>query len=1792
LISVALTESNLRGVILEFEIVLQRFVFILFFYCFLVLDLWMTTVSNGFLRRPASGLIPVPGAFQDGYVLSNCGSMQMTRSGGYAGSRFTTVCSGYVSVINPGTGTGTGTWFTGVVNGPYGIYQGYINANWYLISHTTTNLIQLYTASSAAAGTTFTYASGFSGVRDFTLNSAATRLYVADATDGIVYVIDVRRCLTATLVLPTGTSIGGCTSSYYNHTSTCQLAPLANYTVSGGSLIRTCSNGQFTGTTTLLGQPCGSPPAAPLGTTAGSCIGASIAHGATCTYSKLSTWGIITGSLTLTCNLGVYTARPVLEPNPCAIVPPAHATLGSCLASQPSESNCTLLLDDGYGVRNGSVFLTCTLGVLSPIPDIVTQCSNASLQTNLPISGTSNGNCTGPLLTGTFCTLEQLFGWTFVNGSFEISCNGGNVSATLPYLTPNDCTSPPALPDGLSLNNCVGTILHGDLCDLSLNNGYSLLSGSLTIQCLEESWWTIPTVLADPCALVLPIPGTNDGNCTSSISSDSSCTLMQLPGWSLQNGSLTIDCHLGNFSTILPTLTPDPCTAPTNLPIGINQGGCNVLINSGDTCTLSLMSGYSTIDTLDLLCSLGTFSSLPIVTADPCIVPLPINGTSSGNCTVLLASGSSCLLVSAFGYTLTSGQLSLSCLAAQLSSIPVLTPNPCSITDSSLNEGILIGACNGTINSGSSCILQLAPEYHLASGSLTISCFAQTFDILPTAINNTAVSSSGSAGSWYSSSSTGPGAIVPPPLLISLVPIDTSASDFVPWPIGVSVPDGSLVAPGGIVYDPQLLITDGSGTGSANSVVFDLCSLIVCHHGGQCSEQVDSITTTTTLTCQCPIGFFGPNCETAVLACPSCIAPWNQSTHMTMVGVGLIQHLSSLEIHVQVADTEQTFHISNFTVIDIEDSSDLVESTIDLLLHQSDSFWSADIRSGASLSNQWQAVHFIAPAVPRPILVPNSVGTWTVKVDSHAHTSISPVGRILSSVDAGTSISVEAFSVTADIHAEWMFIGTPVQNIIFHDELLISASTCTAAGFFPIGDTCAECPAGCSICPGNGICITAPGYWATDVRHLPVKCSRPNVCQGAIRPNSIEAVISNTGAPGTGEFTLSDYDLYTQGCNSGYVGIACDQCASDHYMLNDRCWSCGSSDGSHTGELILAIIISIAIFGGLSLAVAVLPASRMIQVFTTFMLLQKVATIGQEGAKDVSAGLAQFFVYLNAVNFDVEIFSPACSTPHMVLFTQLWFTLGLALAAIVLFILACYVRLAIARGKTRRSSTVAAMIPKNNDGSDPAASDSIQPQNDPTSLSSSDSTSSEPQPVAQLLLQARTHFEYRRTHVALIVGSIFFLKMHLIMFQIVQCIRIPIVDINPPPGSPALNDETELVLQTDLSIRCYEGQHLGAAIVTWALFLFYSFTWPIACFIYLSRTFTDSTSSKWVVWLAQRLTFLRPRQFRDDPNWPSKDESKASPAIRKHSLSTAVSVHVDGVDKLKVSPSVQQSSNSVVQTDSDQELVHADHYGILFLNVRREMFYYRLCLLYLQFYFGAITVLVESSSAQLCALAFSLGFQAITVAFTHPWQKSFRNIRTVLVAWLSMCHSLVLLTVQPGWSVTATYFWVVLALVVLVGALIGLHKGLQKSSQLARVADKTDTSEHTKEVEMEIPLSHGQAAAGATVALDSSAESNATVLSTAGDVEPNHDTAKWGYRRQMHNGSGSIGHEQPQQILGVVIPMESEAAVGTESNAVRTQEKQSVPNSTSTNVGVAAIDSGLSSPTAVILLPGSPESKS
>lgn len=446
------------------------------------------------------------------------------------------------------------------------------------------------------------------------------------------------------ITLPTGNCLPNPCNMYANTASTLYSTTCSNPLPSGEFCTPICNNGYSnnnsltiscnlgilsTPNATCLPNPC-IRPADTLSTlyTISSCP-LLTSHLSTCIPTCKSGY-ISSDSLSLTCYLGNFMSSVgVCLPSPCFRPNDTESTIyenDKCpLSTIPLSDSCTPICAKGY-TAIASLSMTCTAGVLSIPVGICIESPCLLISPNYPFT---DGSCSSSTSTATIpsrrsCFLGCAFPTHVASGSLEIMCTKGVFSSPDSFCVVDSsqslCSQPtPNYP--LNPGTCAYSSNNGTICSLGCNNG-STATGDLSVICknqLFQQLYPQSLCLENPC-LSLPIDitgliGINIGNCSSSVTkSGDSCLLSCENGYD-QIGPLDITCTLGSFSSPLGVCQPKQCLQPLDMltpSSKLTVGNCAGLTDSGSSCELGCIDGFTPFGNFTVNCLLSNFSRVGV----------------------------------------------------------------------------------------------------------------------------------------------------------------------------------------------------------------------------------------------------------------------------------------------------------------------------------------------------------------------------------------------------------------------------------------------------------------------------------------------------------------------------------------------------------------------------------------------------------------------------------------------------------------------------------------------------------------------------------------------------------------------------------------------------------------------------------------------------------------------------------------------------------------------------------------------------------------------------------------------------------------------------------------------------------------------------------------------------------------------------------------------------------------------------------------------------------------------------
>jgi hypothetical protein len=390
-----------------------------------------------------------------------------------------------------------------------------------------------------------------------------------------------------------------------------------------------------------------------------------------------------------------------------------------------------------------------------------------------------------------------------------------------------------------------------------------------------------------------------------------------------------------------------------------------------------------------------------------------------------------------------------------------------------------------------------------------------------------------------------------------------------------------------------------------------------CLNGGQCvarstgASLTDPSLRSYELSCQCPTTpavFFGSTCAFAVLDCSGCTSLYKGGQSVSLYGVGLHS-----VYRMRVAGWPVRFvHEANFN-------------------------WTA---ADAVIQAKWsllygnlQRITFVSPQLAFSNST-NSSSTSVFLQSNEAEPRQDGVARrrlMQSATDAADDAYYTPVIAPSTTNPPSAYKPITLSSALdsgrggllevnYSSLLFYSSSSCGVGVWKEDGaGDCLPCPIG-GRCPGGGRVWPLAGWWSWSEYQAPVRCAIAEACPG------VDPTANNAAAGGEGG------GAGTQVCATAYAGPRCAQCADSYYQTNGHCLYCGSSV-DQTAAISLTVSVGAAAMSILALLVALLKALPLAEVMQIFAILQSVALVGVEGARDLPVFSQEASVVFTYINF-------------------------------------------------------------------------------------------------------------------------------------------------------------------------------------------------------------------------------------------------------------------------------------------------------------------------------------------------------------------------------------------------------------------------------------------------------------------------------------------------------------------------------------------------------------------------------
>ena len=774
-----------------------------------------------------------------------------------------------------------------------------------------------------------------------------------------------------------------------------------------------------------------------------------------------------------------------------------------------------------------------------------------------------------------------------------------------------------------------------------------------------------------------------------------------------------------------------------------------------------------------------------------------------------------------------------------------------------------------------------------------------------------------------------------------------------------------------------------------------------CQNGGRCIATLDSTSGAGSfnLSCACPsspVRFFGPLCSFAVIGCPSCISSYDGNRSITLLGLGL-----GYALNMTVRGRPVAFQYRG-----------IVNASADPAVAEA----LATLRATVSPSRHFDAVTSLEAytfLAPRLSDVVNSTTGAVVTQSRHSFHSLSRSSSRWSSAHETRELAVTVGGASVissyqplDVQVLLPTVSLPL-SFVFPTLVYYSVSTCLEAGQFRQDGQggCTPCPDK-AFCPGSGRAWPLEGVWSVSEFEAPAECPFPSACIGV----GSRALAAST--QGAGEYFRDN-----RKCADGYEGVRCTVCSEGYYQLNKQCVFCGQSS-SEAGALALTVIICLALIVCFGVAVASLSTEKLTSGVGWFCLLQTLVAVGLPASQQLpsySKEVSGFFVYLNLINFELEVLRPGCGgVPTFTFVRKYQFTLLFMAIGCFIAFLACVARLIVkisqaedralrAAGGGDANSLKAAL---GGGGPDSAAAAAVSSPKDQTVAVSPKSgvypKSDGPESEAEIVLPPVPpfrDFKQRLAHVTLIVLAILYFKIVMLLLQTFQCVYAA----DPmPPSQSLLSDVVptySLYVQDDYSTQCYVGAHNGLVAGSIILFLVFAAGLPLWLFVLLMRSFSHPGMKGAIGWLHRHFAFLRKKSTVELAALAAASKARAARA-------KATGIPLTAEEQLEDSKAAYAAAVLAAQ--------RSETFGFLFDGFRGDAFLWSLWLFLVQFLSAAIIVFAPDASLLLLFLFGLLYFFDLSFA-VWSWNQDSEEGNRQMCFWsmVALAETVVLLAIQP-----------------------------------------------------------------------------------------------------------------------------------------------------------------------------------
>ena len=503
----------------------------------------------------------------------------------------------------------------------------------------------------------------------------------------------------------------------------------------------------------------------------------------------------------------------------------------------------------------------------------------------------------------------------------------------------------------------------------------------------------------------------------------------------------------------------------------------------------------------------------------------------------------------------------------------------------------------------------------------------------------------------------------------------------------------------------------------------------------------------------------------------------------------------------------------------------------------------------------------------------------------------------------------------------------------------------------------------------------------------------------------------------------------TQSCSVGYEGAACGRCQSDYYDAVGYCLPCSEAPPA---DFTVRILIAACVICLLSLGICLASPYILTCIVVGFLAVQQIGVVGVIGIRGYSLAhqsvtsstvdsIVTFYEYLSWTNFDIDLLKPGCHhIPTMTLIDKYYGTLAIMTIVGGVFLVTCCIRFGWKLLMRRLNAKVG-----------------VETVSLPSTGADSSVSSSSVIIAQQSSLAPRQDFNARLIQAFFFLATIFYFPLTHLQFRLFHCTEA----MMPQSSTSSAPSGNGLFLANDLSIQCFQGDHMIAIIIAVIGLLILTIGFPILTYIHLCRRLlpltlhvidlkirarvSDKSSNATNVsipdpfiggvtgWLTHNFRIFHSTERASASSKYAREEDEIeSPSSSSSSSNTQPKKLTTAADDATRAERAQRALVNKSQAYLRYLLACESQFGIMFQHHRMEMFMFRTLSLMMLIFTGAFCALVSSFSVRLFLMGLTYIFLSLAVWWWVPGVRSKYNHLGIGIGLLQAAHAAIMAILQ------------------------------------------------------------------------------------------------------------------------------------------------------------------------------------